>query len=94
VKSTNHLHRIPKLRIREAIPLVFYTFSWRGAELSTGTTLLSKAKPIILYEKLKLKFTRCIKGKNKIRNEFYLLETPLNFDVSEENIASIFTVHE
>jgi hypothetical protein len=33
VKLTNHLHTVPKLRMRGAIQSLPHTSSWRGAEL-------------------------------------------------------------
>jgi hypothetical protein len=39
VKLTTHLHLVPRSRMRGAIPPLPYTSSWRGAKLSTGTTL-------------------------------------------------------
>jgi len=39
-KLTTHLHPVPKLRMRGAIPPLSNTSSWCGSQLSTGITLL------------------------------------------------------
>jgi len=41
VKFTTNLHLVPRLRMREAIPPLLNTPSWRGGQLkkSRGTTL-------------------------------------------------------
>jgi len=39
VKLTTHLHLVQRLRMRGAVPPLPYKSLWRGAHLSTGTTL-------------------------------------------------------
>jgi hypothetical protein len=49
---TIHLHLMPKIRMRGAVPPFLNASSWRGVWLSTGTTLPFLIIPLIFLSSL------------------------------------------